>query len=400
MNTRADMLDHRTSLRILHVVPAYAPAMRYGGPIRSVHALCSALARRGHHVEVYTTSVDGPNDLDVPTDRAVERDGVGVRYFRVPAFRRLFWSPALERHVDECVGQFDVVHLHSLYLWPTLVAARAAHRAGVPYAVSPRGMLVGELIRRKNRWVKTAWLRFCESRSLVEAALLHVTSDSEGRDARDVAESLGLNLPPISCVPNGVQAPPRSAERVASLAAPHRPYALFLGRISWEKGLDRLLDAWPQVSELALVIAGNDEAHYRTTLLARARALGIESRVHFIGAADETSKWTLLGEAELLVLPSYSENFGNVVAEAMAAGCPVVVTPEVGLATFVARTGAGVVAAGTPPELAQAINALHFDAARRGEMSVRGPFATQTFLSWPAIARRMESHYRDMLTAT
>src|SRR5262245_28929642 len=82
-------------LRVLHIAPTYYPAVRYGGPIRSVHGLAAALARRGHEVHVYTTSMDGEQDLDVLLDQEVDLDGVAVRYFRVPALRRLFWAPGM-----------------------------------------------------------------------------------------------------------------------------------------------------------------------------------------------------------------------------------------------------------------------------------------------------------------
>src|ERR1700690_1357050 len=89
----------KSPLRILHVVPTYYPAVRYGGPIRSVHGLAVALSRRGHDVHVYTTNVDGPDNLDVPTDGPVLLDGIAVHYFRVPALRRLYWAPALARRM-------------------------------------------------------------------------------------------------------------------------------------------------------------------------------------------------------------------------------------------------------------------------------------------------------------
>src|ERR1700687_307966 len=93
-------------LRILQVVSAYYPAVRYGGPIRSVHGLAAALARRGHDVHVYTTNVDGESNLDVPLDRPSDLDGVAIHYFAVPALRRLWWSPALGRRLQESIGEF------------------------------------------------------------------------------------------------------------------------------------------------------------------------------------------------------------------------------------------------------------------------------------------------------
>ena len=126
------------------------------------------------------------------------------------------------------------------------------------------------------------------------------------------------------------------------------PYVLFLGRINWKKGLDRLLAAFARVDDARLVIAGNDEEQYRPALEERARQLGLADRVTFTGPVHGAGKAALLTGAQLLVLPSYSENFGNVVLEAMAAGRPVVVTPEVGLAPVVTSTGAGLVADGGP----------------------------------------------------
>src|SRR5438874_10292208 len=147
-------------VRILHVVPTYLPATRYGGPIYAVHGLCRALAARGHEVDVVTTNVDGAGVSDVPLGRAVDVDGVRVTYFASP-FSRLYWSPSMRFDAS----RYDVVHLHSVYLWPTWAAARVARRAGVPYIISPRGMLVRELIARKSRLVKSAWLRMVERRN-------------------------------------------------------------------------------------------------------------------------------------------------------------------------------------------------------------------------------------------
>src|SRR5262245_51725168 len=137
-------------MRILHVIPSYLPAVRYGGPIFATHGLCRALVARGHEVTVFTTNIDGPESSPVLTELPVNLDGVQVRYFPCPLLRRLYWAPALARALNNEIGQFDAVHLHSVFLWPTWAAARAAHKAGVPYVLSPRGMLVKELIRRRS----------------------------------------------------------------------------------------------------------------------------------------------------------------------------------------------------------------------------------------------------------
>ena len=166
-------------MRILHVSPTYLPSTRYGGPIYSVHGLCAALVQRGHEVEVYTTNVDGETVSPVPAGVPVEMDGVKVTYFPTGLGRRLYRSPSMAVTLRRSLSHFHVVHLHSVFLWPTTVGAAAARRIGLPYILSPRGMLVPELIQRKSRLIKKAWIELFERRNLARAAAVHVTSELE-----------------------------------------------------------------------------------------------------------------------------------------------------------------------------------------------------------------------------
>ena len=190
-------------MRILHVVPSYLPATRYGGPIYSVHGLAKALAELGHEVEVFTTNIDGPGVSDVPTTHPVSMDGVQVHYFSSGGLRRLFYAPSMKPALDRVARTFDVIHLHSVFLWPTWAAARAAIRHEIPYVLSPRGMLVKELIRRRNRFVKKAWIGLIERRNIERAAGIHVTSDVEIYDI----ERFDFRLPKVFVVPNGIDLP-------------------------------------------------------------------------------------------------------------------------------------------------------------------------------------------------
>jgi glycosyltransferase involved in cell wall biosynthesis len=361
-----------------------------------VHGLAAGLARRGHDVHVYTTNVDGDRDLDVPTDQPMALDGVSVHYFPVPALRRLYWAPSLKRRLRESLAGFDVVHIHGVYLWPLLVAARAAARAGVPYVVAPRGQLIRDLIVRKSRWIKTAWIQLFERVTLARAAAVHVTAEAEGSALRE----LGLSARRIACIPNGVDYPevhePLEGGPYGNLPS---QYVLFLSRINWKKGLDRLIQAWQLIPHWPLVIAGNDDEGYRPRLEELARTLGIADRVLFIGEVSDEHKWALYERAQLFVLPSYSENFGNVVAEAMAMACPVVLTPEVGIAPLVRASGAGVVTDGAPEKLAAVIEELWLDPGRRLEMGRRGAATVRMHLSWNGIAETTETLYREVLQA-
>jgi glycosyltransferase involved in cell wall biosynthesis len=378
-------------LKLLHVVPTYLPAWRHGGPILAIHGLCRALATRGHEVTVFTTDVHGRGRLDVPLARPVTIDGVEVRYFPVRPPRRLYRAPGLAAAVVEEVARFDAVHLHSVFLWPTSAAARAAERAGVPYLLSPRGMLVPELIRARGRWRKLTWLALAERRTLERAAALHATSALEAADL----DRLGFSLPPVVVVPNGIDAGSWDGD-LAALAPAVRavaegpPFLLFLGRLSWKKGLDRLIPALAAVPGAVLAVAGNDEEGLRPGLERLARDSGVADRVSFPGPVHGVDKAALLHRTAALVLPSRSENFGNVVLEAWAAGRPVAVTPEVGLAETVRATGGGAVMDG---DLGAALRRLLGDAAALDAMGRRGAEAARERFGWPAVAREMEGVY-------
>src|SRR5580693_1359795 len=419
-------------MRMLHVVPTYLPAWRHGGPAFAVHGLCRALAARGHRVTVFTTDVHGASTLDQPRGEPVELDGVSVWYFPVVPPRRLYRSPALGAALardlegdrggarggrgarggnsgrggqggrdgrDRPGEPFDIVHLHSVFLWPTAAAARAAERAGVPYLVAPRGMLVRDLLRRRGRLRKRLWIHLVERRTLAHAGGLHATSALEAEEAG----RLGLPLPPVFVVPNGVEDQPWDPALAARLspavrqALARRPLLLFLGRLSWKKGLDRLVDALIEVPGATLAIAGNDEEGCRTRLERQAAAAGIAGRIAHLGPVHGADKAALLHGADLLVLPSHSENFGNVVLEAMAAGLAVVVTPEVGLASVVREHDAGVVAAGAPGELAAALRGLLADEPGRRAMGRRGAAAAAARFGWERVAARMEEVYDEIL---
>jgi glycosyltransferase involved in cell wall biosynthesis len=379
-------------LRILQILPHYYPAVRYGGPIRSVHALARDLAARGHEVHVFTSSMDGEADLPIPVGAAMDLDGVKVRYFPVRWPRRLCRCPAMQKALRREVHTFDVVHMHSVFQWPTFAAARAAAASGVPYLSAPRGMLGHAVIQAKSAYIKSAWIRLIERRTLREAAGLHVTSDVEAREIG----ALGLPLPKVFCVPNSVTWPaePRTIAQTPYVGLP-KDYILFLSRIDPKKGLDRLIEA-AQFFEQPVVIAGNEESGYGAHLRRRVAQLKLERQVHFIGAVADEHKWALYQNAGLFILPSKSENFGNVVAEAMAMGCPVITTPDVGLAELVQEYEAGVVCEATPATLAAAVRRLMRDSSLRAAMGQRARAAVIERLSPESVVRKMESVYFEL----
>ena len=362
-------------MKILHVVPTYTPARRYGGPIVAVHGLCKALVARGHQVDVFTTNVDGDRTLDVPAGTPVDVDGVQVRYFPSP-YSRLYWSPEMRRALAAEVHTYDLVHIHAVYLWTGIAAARAARKRGVPYVISPRGMLVRELIRQKSRFVKTAWLQLVERRGFANAAAIHFTSQLEW----DEAARVGVPLPAPVVVPNGIDIAPRpDVER-------DERTLVFLGRVNWKKGLDRVIDALPALPGVRFLIAGNDEEGLTPALRERAARCGVADRVELVGPVYGTAKDELLARATLFVLVSTSENFGNAVLEALAMETPVVLSNGVGLASEVVQAGAGAIGL-------ESIEPLLSDPHRRAEMGKNGRALVESRFAWPRVALEMENAY-------
>lgn len=380
-------------MKILHVVPSYIPAWRYGGTIRSVHGLCKALVGRGHEVLVFTTNVNGSEDLDVSLGKPVDVDGVQVIYFSSP-FRRLYWSPQMASALVKQAAHFDVIHSHSVFLWPTRAAAGIARKKNIPHLISPRGMLVGDLIRRKSKFVKTAWIKLIERRNFRDASGVHMTSDLEAKEAA----ALGLTLPKVFIVPNGIH--PASGttfpSKLASELSAKRPLVLFLGRLNWKKGLDRLIPAMKGIPGAHLAVVGNDEEGYRRALEALVEREGLRGRVTFADVVGDDEKSALYRSADVFVLPSYSENFGNTVLEAMAEGCPVIVTPEVGLAGEVRASGAGLVSSGEPKKLAEAIRTVLNNPSLRATMGDAGRRAAVERFGWDAVAMQMETAYKKI----
>jgi glycosyltransferase involved in cell wall biosynthesis len=268
----------------------------------------------------------------------------------------------------------------------------------VPFVLSPRGMLVKDMIARKSPLAKSLWIALIERRNVERAASLHVTSPLEA----DELARFGWRLPRLTMVPNGVEHPADASSDisldVAAATAGDAPIVLSLCRLSWKKGLDRLLRAFAHTAPGTLVIAGTDDEGLGESLLALAQELGIASRVRVlprtIGGVD---KEHLYRAARVFVAPSLSENFGNTVLEAMRRGVPVVTTPEVGAATIVRDAQAGIVTDGAALPLSAAILRFIRDADLARGMGAAGQQHAIAHYGWPRIAADMERLYESLI---
>lgn len=279
-----------------------------------------------------------------------------------------------------------VVHDHGLWLQTNHAAAVAARRAKVPLIVSPRGMISSWALAFHGRRKRLAWTLY-QARDLRSAHLIHATSMDEAEDAR----RLGLRNP-VAVIPNGVDLPAEPARRLRQNA---ERTALFLSRIHPKKGVLELITAWGQVAppNWKLVIAGPDEAGHRARAEELVGRLGLGSLIRFAGSVPNDEKWRLYGDADLFILPTFSENFGIVVAEALGTGLPVITTTGAPWRVLRDHRCGWWIEPGVQ-SLARAIcDATALSDGDRQQLGARGKeYVTREF-SWRTIGQRMAAVY-------
>ncbi len=382
-------------MKVVHVAAYFAPAWEYGGPPRSMLALCQAQRAAGIDAEVFTTTATGEGELPAHCDGIVF-EGVPVRYFPRGNPKWLLASAAMWRPLRAALERADVAHLHGLFNGTVWMAGLLA-RNRVPYVISPRGMLQDAALGHHLWRKRAAWQLFDRS-AFHHAALWHATSPFEA----DALRSNGTT--PVVEIPNAVAervVPPDLAEEAQrALGIPSDPYVVFLGRLHPIKRLDLLIDAFATVAReipaARLVIAGPDETGQRSALAARVAPLG--ARVQWTGQVDGAVKTGLLAGSRALVLCSDSESFGMSVAEAMAAGVPVVVTRSCPW-PIVEVEGCGFWIEQSPDAIANALVTLlrHPKAAR--EMGRRGQAVIHRDFAPAAVAERWVSAYESVARA-
>jgi len=384
-------------LKILHIVPTYIPAWVYGGPIRSVHALCKKMVEKGHQVDVFTTNVNGKGVSDVPLKSFVNLDGVGVKYFSCNKFlKRMYYSTDMKNSLMNEIKNYDVIHLHSVFLWPTWIAAKICIKYKKPYILSPRGMLVSELIQKKNSLIKKIYIKIFESHNLKHAKFIHCTSSLEEVELKKIE----LNLSPVVVIPNGILEGTESQFKVAENlihAIPKSGYMLFIGRVNWKKGLERLFIAMSHMGTGDLVIAGGDDGCLEK-LKKKCNDLGLEARVYFVGQIIGKEKDSLIKNSALVILPSYSENFGNTLLEAMSFGKCVACTPGVGLAEKIKSFDAGYILPENPKMMGSKLNGIINNKKMLIEKGKNGEALYLSEFSWASLEKKFEALYKKAVS--
>ena len=366
-----------------------------GGPSRSSQALVAALNAAGCDTWLLSCSVGDVAWME------------GVSHFAAPEKG--------ERHTHFFARVFtevrpDIIHLHGIWSWQIHLAAKMARRMEIPYVIAPRGML--ESWSLKAKWLKKRIARFLyQDNDLKKAAALHATAASEAEQFR----KLGLKNS-IIVSPNGVSLPKGREESKSKVEVEQRKgrfrRVLFVSRMHAKKGVLELVEAWARVKpqgwqcELVYTLNGDEERAYEARVKARIGELGMSygteltANADFIltGPLNDDAKWAAYARADLFVLPTYSENFGIVVVEALWAGVPVITTKGTPWQELVERKCGWWIDLPPKESLVSALReATSLPRETLREMGTRGRRLVEEKYQWPAIGLQMASAYEDFV---
>ncbi|MEA5505777.1 hormogonium polysaccharide biosynthesis glycosyltransferase HpsP [Halotia wernerae UHCC 0503] len=390
-------------MKILQIVPSIS--LIYGGPSQMVLGLASALAKEKVKVTILTTDSNGDSGqkpLDVPLNRSIKQDGYEIIYFRCAPFRRYKFSLDLLQWLKIHGREFDLAHIHALFSPISSAAATVCRQQKLPYILRPLGTLDPADLRKKKQ-LKEFYVAILERHNLAGAAAIHFTSEQEAK----ISERFGVATQDL-VIPLGV-IPSLGDRNMGSvirnqLAIPEDvPLVLFMSRIDPKKGLNLLIPALEKLLAVGcnfhFVLAGTNpqDPDYEQKIKFQIDNSPLRSHTTITGFISGDLKASLLQAADLFVLPSYYENFGIAVAEAMVAGVPVVISDQVHIYQQVIDSNSGWVGATDIQALVELIKEALQNPQECQQRGLNAQnYALQHF-SWDAIARQIIQAYQKIL---
>lgn len=386
-------------MKVLHVIPSLSPAL--GGPTQVALKTVKAIRNQGIEAEIVTTNNNQGGTLDVPVNQRVEYQDVPVWF--LPAFplplKEYIFSSALTKWLWQNIGNYDILDNHYLFSYAPTCAGAIARWRKTPYTVRTQGQLTAWALEQSSV-KKQLYTALIERENLNQAAAIHCTTPQEAADLLN----FGIHTPTVT-LPLGVEQPRKISGAKSML---HQQYdisedklvILFLSRLHYKKRPDLLINALSKVtahnSNFHLIMAGTGEANYVDYLQQLADKCNLSDRISFPGFIIGRQKEILLQGSDIFALPSYSENFGIAVAEAMAAGLPVIITPGVQIAVEVAAAKAGIIIEGEA-ELSKAIAQLLNSESRRSHLSQNAIALAQFRYAWDRIAKQLVTSYKEII---
>ncbi|XWK86669.1 MAG: hormogonium polysaccharide biosynthesis glycosyltransferase HpsP [Phormidium sp.] len=384
-------------MRILQIVPSIS--LVYGGPSQMVLGLSAALAKAGIDITILTTNSNGDAGqppLDVPLNCPVEQDGYQIRYFPCSPFRRYKFSLDLLKWLNSNAKNYDLAHIHALFSPVSSVAATVSRYQKLPYILRPLGTLDPADLQKK-KLLKKVYAALLEKPNIAGASAIHFTSLEEAK----VSEKFGVKTRDL-VIPLGVSLPTLEKEETEFANLPS-PVILFMSRVDPKKGLDLLIPALKNLADSGIdfhfVLAGSNpqDPEYEEKIRSQISST-LPGKVTITGFVRGDRKLSLLQKADLFLLPSYYENFGIAVAEAMAAGTPVCITRGVYIWEDILNAEAGWVCDRTVESLTETLRLALQDPAEIKRRGLNAKELTIKNYSWEAIAEQTIQAYQQIIS--
>lgn len=374
-------------MKLLHITPSYKPAYVYGGPIESVARLCEGLVAAGHEVDVFTTTANGKDELDVPVNDRIDINGVKVVYFNRITKDHTHISPALWNQLRRNCKNYDVVHIHSWWNILVVGAALICHSKKVKVVISPRGMLSDYILKNSNSTAKKI-LHELVGRNALSKAYFHATATAEYEECIQLIPGWqGFTVPNILDLPDLEIV--KNENDLFTL--------IFLSRIHPKKGLELLFEAIKDLPfKILLRIVGSGEESYIKKLKAKADELDISEKIEWVGWKNRDEKFIDLMRADLFVLTSFNENFANVVIESLYVGTPVLISEQIGLASYVRQKDLGWVSSLDIESIRTNIIKAFNDADKRKKINETGRTKIRESFSEDVLIQKYVENYQSI----
>jgi glycosyltransferase involved in cell wall biosynthesis len=388
-------------MKILQIVPSIS--LVYGGPSQMVLGLSKALANQGVEVTLITTNANGDTGqlpLDVPLEIPLDQEGYQIIYFNCSPWRRYKFSLPLLQWLRKHGKDYDLAHIHALFSPLSTFSATICRTIKLPYILRPLGTLDPADLQKK-RLLKKIYGNLLEKPNLAQAAAVHFTSDQECR----ISERFGVKTEDI-VVHLGVEFNSTTIEKSVIQEKLNldkdKIWLLFLSRIDQKKGLDLLLPALENLIregfEFYFILAGANpqDQEYENKIKQQIKNSILNEVTIITGFVEGEMKLGLLQNADLFVLPSYYENFGIAVAEAIAAKTPVVISDQVYIWDDIQQAEAGWICNCTVEDLTLKLGLALQDRQERERRGINAQQLAQNKYSWQAIAQQLIQIYNNI----
>lgn len=391
-------------MKVLHVIHSISKLR--GGPSHAAVEMVKALKNRKVDAEILTLDDYEASLSHTSQGHLIEYQGVPVRFFprtptKIKALEEYGVSFSFRAWLAENITEYDLVHTHYLFTYASTCAARLARKKSVPYVVSPIGQLTPWALNQ-SKFKKRLYSYFFEKRNLRNAASIHCTTVGERQDVHNFEDVFDAFILPL-----GVEFPEYIHDARGLLSrqynVPEKSFkVLFLSRLHYKKRPDLLIKTIAELinkynKNVYLFMAGSGDESYIDELKKLSKMSNISENVIFTSFVTGKQKDLLFQGTDLFALPSYSENFGVAVVEAMASSLPVLITKEVQLSPNVKKLNAGLVFNGEAPELAHELNYLFDDLKRLEQMGRNAKQLVKDEYLWDSLGKRLENNYRCLI---